>query len=69
MCRTLLQVQNMFDVVRSGSYEDVKLLLEKGADVYQKDNRGDTALILAARSGRLEIVLLLLDKGSDIHPC
>ena len=66
MCRSLLQLQDLFDVIGTGSYEDVKLLLEKGMDISQTNYHGDTALMWAALGGNLEIVKLLLEKGADV---
>ena len=43
-----------------GELEIVKLLLEKGADVNAKDNRGYTALSQASKYGELEVVELLI---------
>jgi ankyrin repeat protein len=42
----------------------VKLLLENGADVNDKDNDGSTALSLAKKYGRWNIVELLSNAGA-----
>eukprot|EP00050_Salpingoeca_kvevrii_P000717 m.154404 g.154404 ORF g.154404 m.154404 type:complete len:210 (+) comp10190_c0_seq3:658-1287(+) len=47
--------------------EKIKLLLAHGADIHGKDNRGRTALHLAAGEGRQQTVDLLLAHGTDIH--
>ncbi|KAI9889558.1 MAG: hypothetical protein M1814_005161 [Vezdaea aestivalis] len=47
----------------------VKLLLDNGADVDQKDNRGQTALHMAASASNntSDIIKILLDSGADIN--
>jgi len=50
-----------------GHVETVKLLIEKGAHVNEKDEYGMTALICAATLGRTEMVRILLDKGADVR--
>jgi ankyrin repeat protein len=47
-----------------GSVEDVKDLLEKGANVHTNN---DNALRIASKNGNLEIVKLLLDNGADVN--
>jgi len=50
----------------SKSPEIVTLLLEKGAEIEARDERGMTPLMHAARSSKTpEIVTLLLGKGAD----
>jgi len=44
----------------------VKLLLEKGAKVDERDSDGTTALWEASDDGYLEIVRLLLKYGADV---
>ena len=43
----------------------VTFLLDKGADVEARDDRGRTALMTAAELGHAEIVELLLRHGAD----
>jgi ankyrin repeat protein len=57
----------MLAALRDGGSDIVALLLAKGADVKAKDNRGDTALGLAAETGDAAIMRLLLDKGADVN--
>lgn len=52
-------------VAGKGFRDMVLLLLGNGADVEGQDNRGRTALHLAAMNGNHEIVKLLLEKGAD----
>ncbi len=49
----------------SGQTEMVEMLLEKGADVHQKNNDGGTALHAAIFMGRAGDAKLLLDAGAD----
>ncbi len=43
----------------------IRLLLERGAPIDATDNRGRTALIIAAQRGDADVVSLLLDRGAD----
>lgn len=45
----------------------VKLLIEKGASVNERNGHGQTALILAALEGKTKVVKILLEKGADPH--
>ena len=47
------------------SYEKIKQLIEKGADVSAKDKNGNTPLHAAAARDNPEIVSMLIGKGSD----
>jgi ankyrin repeat protein len=52
----------------SARLEQVRALIELGADVNAKDNRGRTALMYAAGANEgttVEVIRLLLDKGAD----
>ena len=46
------------------SYESVKAILEKGADINRKN---DISLYQACKYGKLKIVKLLLEKGADVN--
>jgi len=43
------------------------LLLEAGADVEERDNRGWTALLAACGWGHIEAIRFLLERGADLH--
>ncbi len=48
-----------------GSPTSVRVLLRNGADVNALDERGQTALMIAAQHGEFECVRLLLEAGAD----
>ena len=53
------------DVPTPDGVQSVVQLLEQGADIDLQDNRGRTALHIAAERGHAAIVELLLDAGAD----
>ena len=50
-----------------GRIDVVRLLLDAGADVDQREGSDWTALFSAASEGHLEVVELLLDAGADFN--
>lgn len=48
----------------SGSYDIVKFIIEKGADIRSEDHQ---YIRIAASAGRFDNVLLLAENGADIH--
>jgi len=52
---------------RAGNVKRVSGLLDSGADVEARDNRGNTALIESAFFKYPDLVKLLLDRGADIN--
>jgi ankyrin repeat protein len=48
-----------------GRTDNVRLLLDKGADVNARTDNGQTPLMLAAKSAKKDTVKLLLEKGAD----
>lgn len=52
---------------KNGDVEELKDLIEKGADVNAKNTKGETALIAAAERGHLNIVDILFEKDADIN--
>jgi ankyrin repeat protein len=58
----------LYYAIRSGSFEMVKLLITKGAEInfVIKYDDSHTPLTQAVDNGRIEIVVLLLEKGADV---
>lgn len=54
-------------IAAHGSLEDVKAILSKGEDVNLKDDKGNTALIMATKQNRPDILRLLLAHGADVN--
>jgi ankyrin repeat protein len=63
-CRTWSS-QKLQDAAEIGDLNQIKLLLQNGANIDSIDNRGRTALYVAAIEGRSNIVSYLLDQGAD----
>lgn len=53
--------------VRRNKINDVKLLLDRGADLNIKNNKGNTALMYACLLNHEPIVKFLVDKGADLN--
>ncbi|OFZ18359.1 MAG: hypothetical protein A2X94_12475 [Bdellovibrionales bacterium GWB1_55_8] len=51
----------------TGDLAIVKLLLEQGSEVNEKDFQGSTGLMIAASSGHVEIVRLLIQGGANVN--
>ena len=47
-------------------YTIAKLLIKKGANLDIKDNKGNTALMIAILLKNYEIIKLLIDRGADL---
>ena len=58
--------QSLIDASLAGDAEEVKLLLDAGADVHALD---DYALRRASYRGHTEVVKLLLEAGANVHAC
>jgi cytohesin len=52
--------------VSGGSVQTVKRVLNEGADVNSRDERGATALHKAVREGQKDVVKILLEFGADV---
>jgi hypothetical protein len=50
---------------RDGNENEVKMLLDKGADIKDRDKHGATALSWASKNGHVNVVKVLLDKGAN----
>jgi len=58
---------SLVEVVRKGDSQGVKALLEEKIDVNLADEKGRTALMVAAIKGDADMVKLLIDAGADWH--
>lgn len=57
----------LLPAARRGKVEQLRALLDDGANIERKNNHGHTALVQAAGCGRSECVQLLLDRGADVN--
>ncbi len=59
------RAEDFWQIVRSGSPEEVRTAIEAGAEVEQKNDQGQTPLMIAARYNRNpRVVEILLDRGA-----
>lgn len=68
------QVKDLIDgddallrAVRSGRPESVRILLERGAKVESRNDRGATPLLIAASSGSMEKIRMLIEAKADLQ--
>ncbi len=57
--------RDLIQASMKGDVEKVISLLDSGADINAKDQRGWTALLWAVSRGQMDLVKLLLDRGAD----
>lgn len=57
----------LHEAAKAGSLTEVQLLLDNGAAITARDNKGWTPLHWAAFRGHESVVLLLLEKGQDVN--
>lgn len=55
------------EVIKAGRLRIAESLIEAGADVNQKDDEGNTALLLAVKNGYSSLIDPLLNKNADIE--
>ena len=58
---------DLHDAARAGSLETLKLLVEFGAQVNQRDREGLAAIHVAVRERRPAVIAALLDAGADVN--
>ncbi len=58
---------SLVNIVKNNDLALAKKLITEGADVNQKDSRGNSLLIVSAADGHAEMVELLLESGADIN--
>ena len=56
----------LHNAVKSNHLEDVKLLVEQGADKDKRDWEGQTPLLLASKNGLLEVAQNLVEQGATL---
>jgi ribosomal protein L12E/L44/L45/RPP1/RPP2 len=62
------QTTDFFELVQSGTSQDVQAAISNGADVKAKDKDGMTALILAAGANQdPEVITALVKAGADVN--
>jgi ankyrin repeat protein len=59
--------QELFAAARSGDADQIKKLLEAGADHAAADEAGETALMHAAHSGHVTAVQVLIAAGANVN--
>jgi len=59
--------EELFEAVKKEGVEEVRKLLENGADVNAKDNDGYTPLHYAAIKNKVDFARLLVEKGADVN--
>jgi ankyrin repeat protein len=60
-----MRTQTLVDAAKNDAMELVQELIQQGAIIDEKDDRGRTSLHYAVINGNLAMVSLLLDKGAD----
>jgi len=60
-------LKNLFNAIENNDVNEVKRLIEDGADLEARDERKRTALYVACSEGHLEIAKLLIENGADIE--
>ncbi len=58
---------SLIQTAKNGEKSKSKILLEKRADVNEKDTDGTTALMAAVSYGRIDIVKALIKNGADVN--
>ncbi|WP_341816915.1 ankyrin repeat domain-containing protein [Wolbachia endosymbiont (group A) of Agelastica alni] len=59
--------RSLLNAVKKRDISEITDLLNRGADVNVKNNRGDTPLHLVARNGHLEVVEKLIENGANVN--
>lgn len=60
-------VAGLLPAAKKGKVEQLRALLDDGANIERKNNRGQTALVRASEFGRFECIQFLLDRGADAN--
>ena len=59
-------MSELYDAIIEGDLEAMRRLLDRGADVNQARDNGDTPLLIASMCGHKEVCALLLDRGANV---
>ena len=59
--------QQLLEAARLGQVEQVRLLLDKGANINGVDEQGTTPLMKAISSNNFELIAILIAKGADVN--
>jgi len=59
--------KKLFEAVHQNNFEEVKILVESGANVNARDKIGYTPLLTVANTDNLEIFKYLVEHGADIN--
>ncbi|MCP3898459.1 MAG: hypothetical protein GY707_01850, partial [Desulfobacteraceae bacterium] len=57
----------LIQAAKNGAESELKILLEKNADVNEQDTEGTTALMAAISEGHINIVKTLIEKNADVN--
>lgn len=57
----------LITAITSGNYEQVKDLIDRGTDIFFKDERGTTPLLMALWKRKTDVARLLVEKGCDVN--
>ena len=61
------ELHPLFDAAKQGRLDEVRSLVENGADVHLRTPNGSTPLMFAADGGSLETTLFLIAAGSEVN--
>ena len=65
--QSCIKTSTLHDAVKQGDFKRVVRLVNKGADINEKDSVGSTPLFWAAGIGNIEITQYLISKGADVN--
>jgi ankyrin repeat protein len=61
------ETKSLHQAAADGDIEQIKLLIQKGADVNARDGERNTPLEYAIEEGNVEIIQLLIEAGADVN--
>ncbi|XP_031640648.1 serine/threonine-protein phosphatase 6 regulatory ankyrin repeat subunit A-like [Contarinia nasturtii] len=63
----IIAVKEFFDAAEGGLQDKIKPLIEKGVNINEENNNGDTALIISSRLGHYSFVKVLLNNNAGVN--